>query len=76
MTDSVKLKQRIRDSGFRIAFIAEKLGITYSGFSNKINNKTDFKAREIITLCDLLNINADEREAIFFAPNVDKMSTK
>lgn len=69
------LKNYIRKSGYRIYFIAEKLGITYQGLMNKIDNKTEFKQTEIVELTKLLNIDTESRELIFFSQNVDKIST-
>lgn len=66
MTDTVKLRQKIRDSGYRIHFVAEKIGLSYQGFQNKVENRQDFRTSEIKGLCDLLGIDAQERDAIFF----------
>ena len=48
-------------------YIASKIGLSYQGFLNKIQNKTDFTAPEIKGLRELLCIPADEAEKIFFA---------
>lgn len=66
MTNSELLKQRMEESGYKITFIAEKCGLTYQGFLNKVKNKAEFKASEIQSLCDLLGIDKDEKEVIFF----------
>ena len=66
MTDTAKLRQKIKDSGYRIHFIAEKIGLSYQGLLNKVENKREFRAGEIIVLCDLLGIDAQERDTIFF----------
>lgn len=75
MTDTKALREKIDDSGYKLRFIAKKLGITYQGFLNKINNESEFKATEIQTLCNLLSIDIQEKEQIFFAQNVDVLST-
>ena len=67
MTNTKLLEQYIEDSGFKKGFIAKQLGITAYGFSLKVNNKSEFKANEIATLCKLLKIGAKDKEAIFFA---------
>lgn len=67
MTNSKMLRDKIRDSGYRISFIASKLGISYQAFLNKINNESEFKAREILILFDLLSLTTEERDSIFFA---------
>jgi len=75
MTNTKLLRERINDSGYRIRYIASRLGLSYQGFQNKVNNVSEFKATEIKELCDLLKIDALEKEQIFFAPEVDKMPT-
>lgn len=67
MTNTVLLRQKIDESGYKLHFIAKRIGITYQGFLKKINNETEFKATEIQVLCDLLKIDIREKEAIFFA---------
>lgn len=76
MTDSNMLELYIKKSGYRIYFIAEKLGLTYQGLKNKIDNKSEFTQSEIVALSNLLNIDNDVREKIFFANIVDKTSTQ
>ena len=71
MTDTIMLEDCIIKSGLKKSFIADKLGITRSAFALKINNKSEFKAREIDILCRLLNINVENRMRIFFAQAVD-----
>lgn len=67
MTNKVLLEKYIEKSGYKKSFIAKKLGITSYGLLLKVNNKSEFKATEIETLCTLLNISVAERMAIFFA---------
>ena len=71
MTDSKLLREKIEQSGYKLQFIAKKVGITYQGLLNKINNRSEFRATEIQALYDLLRLNESERMAIFFAENVD-----
>lgn len=71
MTNTELLRKKIDDSGYKLRFIAEKIGITYQGFLKKINNETEFKATEIQVLCDLLKIDMQEKEEIFFASQVE-----
>lgn len=71
MTNTELLRKKIDDSGYKLTFIAKQLGITYQGFLNKINNETEFKATEIQVLCELLNIDIQEKENIFFVLNVE-----
>lgn len=67
MTNTSLLEQYIEKSGYKKAFIAKQLGLTAYGFALKINNKSEFKASEMTILCNLLKINAKDKDAIFFA---------
>lgn len=64
-TNTNLLKGRIIEKGFTQTEIAEKIGITYQSFSEKINNKSHFKVSEIIKLCELLSIT--DKDKYFFA---------
>ena len=66
MTNTDELKKRIALSGYRIAFIAERLGISYQAFNNKANNVTEFKASEIKTLVHFLQLSEEDVQKIFF----------
>ena len=77
MTNTNELLREINNSGLKKSWIAEKLGLSYHGLQKKINNDNEFKASEIMMLCDILHIvSADRKEEIFFANNVDKMTTQ
>ena len=67
MTNTTLLKAKIDASGYKMKYIANRIGLSYQGFLNKIRNKTDFTAPEIKSLCELLHIGTEEMEQIFFA---------
>ncbi len=71
MTNTNLLRKKIDESGYKLRFIASKLGITYQGFLKKINNETEFKASEMQILRELLNLMDAEFEQIFFTLNVE-----
>lgn len=71
MTNTSLLRKKIDESGYKLRFIASKLGITYQGFLKKINNETEFKASEMQILRELLNLTDAEFEQIFFILNVE-----
>lgn len=71
MTNTNLLRKKIDESGYKLRFIASKLGITYQGFLKKINNETEFKASEMQILRELLNLTDAEFEQIFFTFNVE-----
>lgn len=76
MTDTIQLKDILKKSGYKKSFVATKLGLTYQGFYNKVNNRNDFTATEMFKLCHLLDIKPENREDIFFAQCVENTSTK
>lgn len=68
MTNKELLFQKIKDKGMKRSFVAERLGLSYPGFLNKVNDKTEFTSSEIQTLCITLSItDLEEKEKIFFA---------
>ena len=68
MTDTESLKKVIQRSGLKLKYLAKQLKLSEFGFSNKVNNVTEFKASEIDSLCELLQIkDLTEKERIFFA---------
>ena len=76
MTDTELLRQRIRDSGYKLQFIAEKMGISRYTLSMKINNESEFTVSEVGKICDILQIESlEERNDIFFADEVETNST-
>lgn len=72
MVDTQHLVQKIEDSGLKTGYIVGKLGITRQAFDFKKRNIRKFRTAEIYVLCDLLNIPDDERQAIFFADEVNE----
>jgi len=66
MTNTKLLREKIDQSGYKLRFIAQKIGITYQGLLKKMTNETEFKASEIQALYVLLNLSKEEREDIFF----------
>lgn len=72
MTNTERLRKIISNSGLKYSYIAEKIGLTYQGFKNKIENKNLFNVEEVDKLCKLLNItDVYQKEEIFFAKQGD-----
>lgn len=73
MTDTARLNQLIKASGYKLSYIANRLGLSDYGFARKRNNLSDFTSSEINKLCDILHIDSiEDRFAIFFAQQVDE----
>lgn len=73
MTDVELLREKIDDSGYKIAYLAKNLGLSPQGFYLKLNGANEFKATEIQKLCELLKISDPaEMKCIFFASTVEE----
>lgn len=67
MVDTPLLEQKIKNSGKKYGYLAEKLGISRQYFRMKCKNKADFTNRETDILCSELGITSlTEKEKIFF----------
>lgn len=75
MTNIELLREKIRESGYKISFLASKCGITPQGFYPKLNGKREFSQREITVLRELLKLTPEDVAMIFFAEKVDEAST-
>ena len=68
MTNVELLEAKIKASGKKKAFLAEKCGLSDTGFYNCCRNRAEFRASQIQVLCEELGItDLAERQAIFFA---------
>ena len=67
MVDIERLKEVIDDRGMTMTAISDKTGILKATLYNRFKGIGEFTASEIMSLSDVLFLNTDEREAIFFA---------
>lgn len=65
------LRKKIDQSGLKLTYVAERLGISYQGLKKKLDGDTEFKASEIAVLKDVLQLSDVEVQDIFFTDNVD-----
>ena len=72
MTDTEQLKKAIEDSGVKISWILEKMGIkSYTTLRDKIENRQEFKASEIAKLCEILHLDVNQMNEIFFTVDAE-----
>ena len=72
MTNTGLLNKHISESGLKIGAILEKMNIkAYETLRAKIENRRDFTASEIEKLSEILNLNREQREEIFFAKDAE-----
>ena len=71
MVNTQMLDFKIGNSGFKVSYIVDILGLSRNGFDKKRKGKIPFKKPEIYVLCDLLHLTEDEKQKIFFADEVE-----
>ena len=68
MVDTALLEEKIEQSGLKVSFIVDALGISSQAFYKKKDNKTPFRKSEIYVICDLLKITyTADKMKIFYA---------
>lgn len=70
MVDTIELEVALLRAGISKKAAAARLGISPSGFRNKLYNRKDFKGSEIHKLTEMLGLNEAERSKIFFGGDV------
>ena len=76
MVNTPYLEDKIRLSGKKKQFLADRIGCTRQYLMMKVRNKAEFNLKEVGLLCDELGISATEKDVIFFVPNVTNNSDK
>ena len=71
MTNAIELEYILNKMKITKKEFASLLGISLQALYNKLNNKVEFKASEIIKACKVLQLADTDRDKIFFATNVD-----
>ena len=67
------LNNKIDEINIPITTIAEKMGLSRQSLYLKLNGLREFKASEMIKICDILRLTSEEKNFIFFADKVDKI---
>ena len=65
MTNTLELEIAIKRAGLTKREVSKRLGLSEMGLYKKLNNITEFKASEIYSLCEMLNI--ENKDEIFFS---------
>lgn len=71
LTDTKRLREKIKESGIKHTFIADKLGISRQSLSRKLEDGSDFKISQMFILKDMLHLSAREAREIFFTEDVE-----
>ena len=67
------LNNKIDEINIPITTIAEKMGLSRQSLYLKLNGLREFKASEMIKICDILRLTSEEKNFIFFADKVDNI---
>lgn len=68
MTNTELFEMKVKESGKKKGYLAEKCGLSRAGFRNCETNKAEWTASQIDILCEeLLITSLREKDAIFFA---------
>lgn len=71
VVNTLYLEDKIRLSGKKKQFLADKIGCSRQYLMMKVRNKAEFNLKEVGILCSELGISTSkEKNAIFFAPDV------
>lgn len=74
MVNAEMLREKIRMSGYTIQELSQKVGIDTSTFYRKIKaGEEGFSVGEARKISEILNLNREEVENIFFASHVAQM---
>jgi len=66
MVDVDALKDCIEKSGMSKVFISKRTGILRETLHNRLCEKSEFKASEMMSLASVLGLSKSERDRIFF----------
>ena len=66
--DTEKFNEAFKESGLRVGYVVDKLGISRQAFDRKRKGKVHFRLSEIYVLCDLMKITDDEKKNEIFFP--------
>lgn len=67
LTNTELLSKKINESGLKLGYIAEKLGISRPSLNRKLAGETRFWQNEIVILADLLRLSDREIRDIFLS---------
>lgn len=66
------LEDKIQESGLRIGFIAEKMGISLQALNKKRNGEIEFSLKDVRVLKELLGLSVSEVNKIFLEETATK----
>lgn len=67
------LKETIQEKGYKLKYIAEKMGLSSYGLDLKLSKRNEFKVSEVNKMIEILSLSEYEIQKIFFG-NTDTKS--
>lgn len=68
MVNTELFEKKVKECGKKKNHLAEKVGLSSTGFRKCVINKAEFKSSQVTILCEELGVSSlTEKEAIFFA---------
>lgn len=71
MTNTELLKLKVEESGLKVIYICNQLGISPQGYYSKLRDGSDWTYTQVVILKRLLHLTDDEADLIFFTPKVE-----
>lgn len=71
MVNTALLREKMKNNGFTIKELADRIGLSQTGLFNKIHNKCEFKGSEINSMSIALRLTKADVNRIFFARDVE-----
>jgi transcriptional regulator with XRE-family HTH domain len=71
MVNTALLQEKMKNNGFTIKELADRIGLSQTGLFNKIHNKREFKGSEINSMSIVLRLTKADVNRIFFARDVE-----
>lgn len=75
MVNLAKLKGLMAERELGVGDLAKNLNLSRQSVSDKINGRRAITLIEAVEISELLNMSAEERDTVFFAPNVKQEAT-
>ena len=66
MVDADKLRRCVAESGYKLGYISERLGLSRSSLTAKIRGKSEFFVSEVQGLGQMARPNPRRKEGYFF----------
>lgn len=67
MTNGKMLKEIAKAKHITLQSIADAIGVSRQGLFKKIENRSEFKASEVMRISELLDLSEEQKKQIFFA---------